>query len=62
MRPIRHLITLIRRLTDPTITRSKHWPSDGIVRRAAVAIGVGLAIAGLFAGQALIVVAKMVWG
>jgi hypothetical protein len=38
---------------------SKHWPVP--VRRAVVTIGVGLAIASLFAGQALIV-AKMVWG
>jgi hypothetical protein len=49
----------LRHLGGRTIYRSKHWPAA----RKVVAVAItALAIAGLLAGQAVVIVAKMVWG
>jgi hypothetical protein len=58
---IRHVAGLAspRRLAEHTILRSKHWPSDGFVRRAFLAAA-SIGAVGLLAGTALSP-DKMIW-
>jgi hypothetical protein len=58
---VRHVAGLWspRRLAEHTIYRSKHWPSDGILRQAYLAAA-SIAVAALLTA-ALLTPDKMVW-
>jgi hypothetical protein len=59
---VRHVAGLWspRRLAEHTVYRSKHWPSDGIIRGAYLAAA-SIAVVALL-GAATLSPFKMIWG